>query len=106
LRVDPDNGDAYVALGAANYIIGCLPGYKRFVLWFGGIQGNRAIGMRQLQIAASRGRYLQPLAKVMLALAAERERQPDLARKLFAELNREFPANAVFQNELQLLQRR
>jgi hypothetical protein len=106
LRVDPDNGDAYVALGAANYIIGCMPAYKRFVLWFGGIHGDRQVGMEQLQMAATRGHYLKPLAKTMLALAAERERQFDLARSLFADLNGEFPANPVFAHELSLLKTR
>lgn len=106
LRVTPDNGDAYVAIGAANYIIGCLPAYKRFVLWFGGIQGDRLAGMQQLQVAATRGMYLQPLAKTMLALAAEREHQPDRARILFGDLNREFPANPIFARELLLLQSR
>ena len=33
--------DAYVALGTSNYVIGCLPGYKRAFLWFGGIHGDR-----------------------------------------------------------------
>jgi hypothetical protein len=106
LRVEPDNGDAYVALGAANYIIGCLPAYKRFVLWFGGIHGDREAGIAQLQIAVARGRYLQPLAKTMLALAAEREHQFDLACNLFADLNGEFPANPVFEHELSLLKSR
>jgi len=106
LQVQPDNGDAYVALGVANYIIGCLPGYKRFLLWFGGYRGDRLAGMEQLQVAATRGLYLQPLAKTMLALVAEREHQPDRARALFADLNREFPANAVFAHELWLLQER
>jgi hypothetical protein len=103
LRVEPDNGDAYVALGAANYIIGCMPAYKRFVLWFGGIHGDRQVGMKQLQLAATRGHYLKPLAKTMLALAAEREGQFDLARSLFADLNGEFPTNPVFAHELSLL---
>jgi hypothetical protein len=103
LRVEPDNGDAYVALGAANYIIGCMPAYKRFVLWFGGIHGDRQAGMEQLRIAATRGHYLKPLAKTMLALAAEREHQLDRARSLFADLTREFPENPVFAHELSLL---
>ena len=106
LRVDPDNGDAYVALGAANYIIGCMPVYKRFVLWFGGIHGDRQVGMEQLQVAATRGHYLKPLAKTMLALAAEREHQFNLARSLFADLNGEFPTNPVFAHELSLLNTR
>jgi hypothetical protein len=103
LAVEPDNGDAYVALGAANYIIGCMPAYKRMVLWFGGIHGDRQLGMEQLQLAATRGHYLKPLAKTMLALAAEREHQFDLARSLFADLNGEFPTNPVFAHELALL---
>jgi len=106
LRVEPDNGDAYVALGAANYIIGCMPAYKRMLLWFGGIHGDRQAGMEQLQMAATRGHYLKPLAKTMLALAAEREHQFDLARSLFADLNGEFPANPVFAHELALLESR
>jgi hypothetical protein len=106
LRVEPDNGDAYVALGAANYIIGCMPAYKRFMLWFGGIHGDRQVGMEQLQRAATRGHYLKPLAKTMLALAAEREHQFDLARSLFADLNAEFPTNPVFAHELALLSAR
>lgn len=106
LRVEPENGDAYVALGAANYIIGCMPAYKRFILWFGGVHGDRQVGMEQLQIAATRGHYLKYLAKTMLALAAERERQLDLARTLFTELNREFPSNPVFEHELLLLKTR
>ncbi len=104
LEVDPDNGDAYLAIGAANYIIGCLPAYKRFVLWFGGIHGDRQAGMEQLQVAAVRGLYLQPMAKTLLALAAEREHQPDRARALLTDLMREFPDNPVFAHELSLLQ--
>ena len=104
LKVDPDACDAYLALGVGNYIIGSLPAYKRVFLWFGGIQGDRKRGMEQLRVAAIRGHYLRPLAKAMLALAAIRERQPDLARSLFADLNREYPENKVFARELSLLQ--
>ncbi len=102
LAVRADAQDAYVALGAANYIIGCLPAYKRFFLWFGGIHGDRLHGMEQLQMTAERGHYLKPLAKAFLALAAEREGQLERARALFADLTREFPANQVFAREAAL----
>src|SRR4029077_15387893 len=36
----PDANDAWVAPGSANYIIGCLSGGVRMVLWFGGISGH------------------------------------------------------------------
>ena len=99
LSARPDAADAWVALGIANYIIGCLSGAKRFFLWFGGIHGDRKLGMEQLSKAASGGRYLRPFAKIMLALAARREKQDDLARKLLRELNQEFPASPLFAAE-------
>lgn len=102
LAIRADAQDAYVALGSANYIIGCLPAYKRFFLWFGGVHGDRRRGMEQLQEAAERGHYLRPLAKAFLALAAERENQFDRARILFEDLAREFPANPVFAREAAL----
>jgi tetratricopeptide (TPR) repeat protein len=106
LALRPDAQDAYVALGAANYIIGCLPGYKRFLLWFGGVRGDRQRGMDQLQTAAEQGHYLRPYAQALLALAAEREGRFDLALTLFSQLAREFPANPVFASELALAQSR
>ncbi len=106
LAIQPDLQDAFVALGAANYIIGCLPAYKRGFLWLGGIHGDRQRGMNQLQQAALHGRYLQPFAKVMLALASLREKQPEQARLLFADLAREFPENPRFARELALAEQK
>ena len=57
----------------------------------------------QLQMAAAGGQYLGPFAKVLLALVARRERQPELARMLLEELSAEFPANLLFRRELALL---
>lgn len=103
LVVAPEMRDAYVALGTANYIIGSLPGYKQFFLRLGGIRGDRMRGMSQLEQAAKGGQYLQPFARIMLALVSLREKQPDRARLLFQDLAREFPTNPVFRKELDLL---
>ncbi len=101
LARSPDAADAYVALGATNYIVGCLPGYKRFFLRFGGIHGDRQEGMRQMEIAAKGGHYLRPYARTLLALASLREKQPERARMLFQQLTAEFPANTLFARELE-----
>jgi hypothetical protein len=99
LAQQPDATDAYVALGAANYIIGSLnPGF-RLALWFGGIHGDKKLGMEQLSRTAESGRYLQPFAKILLALSARREKQNVLAQRLLRELSQEFPANALFAAE-------
>lgn len=106
LAVDPNEDDAYVALGASDYVIGCLPGYKRAFLWFGGIHGDRGRGMREMQRAADHGHYLRPFAKILLALACEREHQPARARELLSQLSSEFPQNKHFATELALLNAR
>jgi len=99
LAQQPDANDAYVALGAANYVIGSLnPGY-RALLWFGGIHGDKKLGMEQLTKTADGGRYLKPFAKILLALSARREKQNQLAQKLLLELSEEFPGNSLFAAE-------
>ena len=102
LAVAPDTDDAYLALGVANYVIGCLPVYKRAVLWMGGVHGDKELGMQQVARAAAseNARYLRPFARLMLALAALREKDPDLARLQLQALTAEFPENPLFAKEL------
>ncbi len=99
LAQHPDASDAYIALGSANYIIGSLSGGARFMLWFGGIHGDKKLGMQQLGKTIENGRYLQPFAKILLALAARREKQNALAQKLFRELSEEFPDSTLYAAE-------
>lgn len=105
LAVAPDAADAYLTLGAANYIIGSLPAPKRFLLFFAGIRGDKRGGIQQLEVAAARGHYLRPFAKILLALVYLREQQPELARRQLAELVAEFPQNSMFAEELAKLGR-
>ena len=100
LAVAPDAADAYFTLGATNYIIGSLPGYKRFFLRFSGIHGDKKAGIQQLEIAAARGHYLRPFAKILLALAALREKHTEVARAQLKELVAEFPDSPLFASEL------
>ena len=99
LAQKPNAHDAYVALGCANYIIGSLSGGMRFFLSFGGVHGDKKLGMQQLSTSAESGRYLRPFAKIMLALAARREKQDVLAQKLLRELTEEFPESQTFATE-------
>lgn len=102
LELAPDTDDAYVALGAANYIIGCLPAYKRAMLWIDGVHGDKALGLQQLARTATseHAHYLRPFAQLMLALAALREKNPDLSRRQLQALVMEFPENPLFAAEL------
>jgi tetratricopeptide (TPR) repeat protein len=99
LHDHPDAFDAYVAPGVAYYVIGSLPSTARFMLWFGGIHGDKQLGMADVQKTADRGRYLRPFAQILLALSARREKQVELARENLKELTEEFPGNAVYDTE-------
>jgi hypothetical protein len=99
LAVEPDASDAYVALGVANYIIGSLNSGYRMALWFVSIHGDKKLGMEQLSKTADNGRYLEPFAKILLALTARREKQNALAQKLLLQLTQEFPSNPTYASE-------
>ena len=62
LVAQPDAQDAWLALGAADYIIGSLPAQKRFFLRFGGIHGDKKAGLAELRQTAEKGHYLRPYA--------------------------------------------
>src|SRR5713226_7374830 len=99
LAQHPDATDAYIAPGIANYIIGSQSGGTRFALWFGGIHGDKKLGMEQVARTVEDGRYLRPFAKIILALAARREKQDTLAQRLFGELTKQYPDNEQFASE-------
>lgn len=103
LVVAPDAADAYLGLGMANYFIGSLPAIKKFFLRFSGIHGDKKAGIKQMEIAAAHGYYLRPFAKILLALAALREKKPEVARIQLSELVAEFPENPLFASELEKL---
>jgi len=95
----PDAYDVYVAPGVAYYVIGSLSGSARFLLWFGGIHGDKELGMAKVEKTADKGNYLKPFAKILLALSARREKKQALALKNLKELTEEFPDNTVYQSE-------
>lgn len=99
LRDHPDAYDAYVAPGIAYYVIGSLSSSARFVLWFGGVHGDKELGMSEVQKTADDGHYLRPFAQILLALSARREKKTALAEKNLKELTEEFPGNAIYDTE-------
>src|SRR6266403_4680355 len=95
----PDATDAYIAPGIANYTIGSQSAGTRFMLRFGGIHGDKKLGMEQVARTAENGRYLRPFAKIILALAARREKQNALAQRLLRELSEQYPDSELFASE-------
>jgi tetratricopeptide (TPR) repeat protein len=104
LRVDPNCYDAYIAVGVENYLLSLKPAPVRWILRFGGAQTDKDTGLKNLQIAAEKGHYLRPYARLLLAVAALRDQDRGKARTLLAGLAQEFPLNHLYTRELNQLQ--
>ncbi len=105
LAICPDCYDAYVATGISEYLIGTLSPPLRWLVRLGGYSGDKAQGMEHLRVAADRGRYLAPFARILLAVAYVREKKPEDARRILAQLETEFPDNPLFRRELARLEK-
>jgi tetratricopeptide repeat protein len=57
-----------------------------------------------LRLTAASGHYLQPYARLLLAVAALRDGNRSQARELLAGLVQEFPQNQLYATELARLQ--
>jgi hypothetical protein len=100
LRVDPKFYDAYLTAGFSEYMIGSLPFFVRWFVHFDNVSGNKETGKQHLELTAREGRYFKAFARILLAIAALREKRVADAQKLMAELSREYPSNPLFRKEL------
>ena len=104
LAVSPQTYDAYVATGIQKYLVSLKPAPMRWMLRVGGIKGNQNEGVRELELAAEKGRYLAPFARILLAVAHLRKHESAQALTLLAGLREQFPHNPLFVEEIARLQ--
>jgi hypothetical protein len=104
INLDPGYNDAYLAIGIENYILGIRSAPSRWILHLSGAQTNKDKGIANLRITAARGRYLAPYARLLLVIAALRDRDQTTAKELLADLATEFPKNRLFRIELARLE--
>jgi hypothetical protein len=104
LAVDPTCYDAYLAIGVENYILGLKPAPVRWLLRLYGAETDKEIGIQKLQLTATKGHYLLPFARLLLAVAALRDNNRDQAKDLLRNLVQEFPNNQLYRRELTRLQ--
>jgi hypothetical protein len=100
LAADPSCYDAHLASGVSRYIIGSMAAPVRWILRLGGVSGDKAGGIAELQTTAAQGRLLAPFARILLAIAYVREKDLPRARELLLALQRDFPDNTLFGREL------
>jgi len=104
LKIQPDFYDAYLPTGLGKFLVGQRSAPVRWMLRLGGVKGNVQEGMGELKITAEKGHYLQPFARLLLAVGYLREDKRDEARRLLMGLRDEFPANPLFAQEVAKLE--
>jgi hypothetical protein len=100
LMIQPNYYDAYLAIGVENYLFSLKAAPVRWILQAGGAQTDRGRGVEDLRLTAEKGRYLNPYARLLLAVAALRDKNIPKARDLLSALAREFPHNRLYAQEL------
>jgi hypothetical protein len=98
LKQKPDDYDAMLALGVENYLTGIKPAPVRWMLSLGGIDPNKEQGLRELEQTAAHGNLLKPFAKLLLAVAALRDKNNTQGCDLLHQLAVAYPRNALYRN--------
>lgn len=100
LAADPNCYDAWLAIGVENYLLSLKPLPVRWLLQLNGNATDKELGIEQLKVTAEKGRYLKPFAKLLLAVAALRDKNPAKGKAILSELVVEFPQNRLYADEL------
>ena len=106
LAVDPHCYDAHLATGLTEYIVGSMSLPVRWILRLGGVPADKEAGIAELRMTAQHGRYLAPLARIMLAIADVRDKDYAGAQEILASLHAQFPKNPLFPREMARLEQR
>jgi len=104
LAIDPNYHDAHLAIGIENYILGLKSAPLRFALRLYGAKTDKEEGVAKLRLVAEKGHYLLPFARLLLSVAALRDKDRETARALLQDLSDEFPGNRLYKRELLRLQ--
>ncbi len=100
LELEPQNVDARLVEGLHEYIVGSLPWSFRMLGFLVGLRGNKADGIRTVEAVARRGTLNRIDATFFLCALYRREKQPQKAVPLVADLIRQFPRNWLLRLEL------
>ncbi|MGI8745587.1 MAG: hypothetical protein ACR2NN_24045 [Bryobacteraceae bacterium] len=100
----PECYDAYLAPGVENYLLSLKAAPVRWILRMNGAQTDKDAGVAKLRLTAEKGRYLKPYARLLLAVAALRDKDLAGARQILTWLTQQFPQNHLYREELAKIQ--
>jgi len=104
LALDPTYYDAWIAIGVENYMLSIKAAPIRWLLRLAGGETDRAVGIQKLRLTAEKGHFLAPFARLLLAVAALRDKDVPQARNILDALAKEYPRNPLYGQELARLQ--
>jgi tetratricopeptide (TPR) repeat protein len=100
VELDPSNVDARMMQGVHDYVVGSLPWTYRMLGFLVGFHGDRAEGIRTVELVARKGRENKVDAEILLGIVARRERRPQDAIRVCEDLRQRFPRNFLILFEL------
>lgn len=100
IHANPASADAYLGPGLENYLLSMKAAPLRVFLRMTGSNVDREKGLQEIRETALHGHYLEPFAKLLLAVAALRDNNPARARELLAGLHTRFPDNELYKREM------
>jgi hypothetical protein len=99
LKQNPNDYDAYLAVGVENYLSGIEPAPIRWLMSAGGVETDKTQGIHDLELTAEHGDLLAPFARLLLAVAALRDKEPAKACSILSELSSHYPQNPLYRRE-------
>jgi hypothetical protein len=106
IQARPEAADAYLGPGVENYLLSLKPAPLRVLLRLTGSNVDHERGLEEIRETALHGHFLEPFAKMLLAVAALRDKDPVHARELLGELHRRFPDNELYTREMNRIDKR
>ncbi|MFB3828069.1 MAG: tetratricopeptide repeat protein [Bryobacteraceae bacterium] len=97
--LEPENVDARLTQGLHDYLVGSLPRVYRMLAFVAGVRGDKQRGIRTVQEVARHGTLNRVEAEVFLCALYRRDKKPELALPLLADLVRRFPRNYLLRFE-------
>jgi tetratricopeptide (TPR) repeat protein len=100
VAMNPPVCDAYMTLGSVEYIVSNLNFFFRLFVRFDQIQGSKQKAIEELSKVVACGRFYPSFARILLSVVYLRENQPAKALELLQQMERAYPENPLFKNEV------
>lgn len=99
LAADPEFYDVYCTTGFSEYLLGSIPFFLRWFIKFDDTEGSKEAGLKKLQVAAAKGTYFKPFAKLLLAIFYLRQKEPAMSEHYLAQFEAAYPHNPLVKRE-------